>query len=99
MSDDLGAAIKGLAETLHTGTAPGKPPQPFTPRFMTGTLSAISSTKCSVTFPANPAGASGQLVVIPNLSFLLTGRTLVVGDIVLVLQMPHQRIVLAAISH
>lgn len=88
--DELVSAIRDLAGVLNTGSAPGKPDQPFIIRTITGTITAVSTASCTVAFPGK---------TMSNIRYLLTGRTLTVGDVVLVLQMEHQRFVLGSISH
>lgn len=90
---DISKAISEVAEALHTGTAPGKPPLPHIPTFEVGTVSAATAASATVTFPSDPALSSISLTI-PYL-----GTQPVAGNLVLVVQLPHQRIILGVISH
>lgn len=95
MSDDLEDLVQSLAETMVTGSVPGKPAQPFIPRFYLGTVTAVAGAVVTVQFPAPPG--------VGTIPYLVAGIPCLdgppaVGTTVVVLQLPHQRLVLGVVG-
>lgn len=86
--EDLDGAMRDLAVTLNTGTPPGKPDAPYVPRYMTGTVTVSANTGCSVDF--------GSGVTVAALPYLNGPPP--VGAVVLVMQLPHQRLIMGVIG-
>ncbi len=92
MGDDLDGTVRDLSATLHTGTPPGKPPLPYIARYMTGVVTEVGATTCTVRDATDPAQTP---VPIANIPFLVRPS---VGNVVQMIQLPHQRLVLGVLG-